>query len=39
MDLVFHLVGLGVFFQCVKWITWLQVPSGHVVFKFLQFML
>jgi hypothetical protein len=39
MDPVFHLVGLGVFFRCVKWITWLQVPSEHVVFKFLQFML
>ena len=35
MDPVFHPTGLGVFFQCVKWITWLQVSSEYVVFRFL----
>jgi len=37
MDPVLQPVGLVVFFQCVKWITWLLVPSEHVVFKYLQF--
>jgi hypothetical protein len=35
----FRLIGVGVFFQYFKWITWLQVPSEHAIFKFLQFVL